>query len=358
MRQVYPNELYGVGNEGTYLQHWKYIRKYKNSSGKWRYVYNDSKKSSSSNGGIKEIAVEDTNTNPVESADSQQLNLSTASAFYESAKNQLKKWEEQYDEVFYERRAVREEMERQLATKSAQGYIKFHELSLKEKELNESLHLLSRNVTLQQKAVKSAKERYEKALENDKSVKHSDEELYHFGINGQKWGVRRFQNPDGSLTSAGRERYMRARQYENMSDEYKSSGHFIKAAVYKNKHKKAMEKVNAKDEKWLNKQNYQKQFNKTSAGKETISELDALMKEYKKTGEISRTSMNRYNQNLAEALNENLQLTAPSGRIVQWVAKRGEIGVMTGFADAGYDMNKLKRGVWTDGRIAYRKDMV
>ena len=32
-------------------------------------------------------------------------------------------------------------------------------------------------------------------------------ELYHFGIKGQKWGVRRFQNKDGSLTPAGKKRY-------------------------------------------------------------------------------------------------------------------------------------------------------
>ncbi len=31
-------------------------------------------------------------------------------------------------------------------------------------------------------------------------------ELYHFGIKGQKWGVRRFQNEDGTLTEAGRKR--------------------------------------------------------------------------------------------------------------------------------------------------------
>ena len=32
-------------------------------------------------------------------------------------------------------------------------------------------------------------------------------DLRHHGIKGQKWGIRRFQNADGSLTSAGRKRY-------------------------------------------------------------------------------------------------------------------------------------------------------
>ena len=34
----------------------------------------------------------------------------------------------------------------------------------------------------------------------------NSDELYHHGIKGQRWGVRRFQNPDGSLTGAGRKR--------------------------------------------------------------------------------------------------------------------------------------------------------
>ncbi len=34
-------------------------------------------------------------------------------------------------------------------------------------------------------------------------------ELYHHGVKGQKWGVRRFQNADGSLTAAGKKRAAR-----------------------------------------------------------------------------------------------------------------------------------------------------
>lgn len=32
-------------------------------------------------------------------------------------------------------------------------------------------------------------------------------DLYHHGIKGQRWGVRRYQNPDGSLTPEGEKRY-------------------------------------------------------------------------------------------------------------------------------------------------------
>lgn len=35
----------------------------------------------------------------------------------------------------------------------------------------------------------------------------NDLELYHHGVKGQRWGVRRYQNKDGSLTSYGKKRY-------------------------------------------------------------------------------------------------------------------------------------------------------
>ncbi len=36
-------------------------------------------------------------------------------------------------------------------------------------------------------------------------------ELYHHGVQGMHWGVRRYQNPDGTLTAAGRAKYLTGR---------------------------------------------------------------------------------------------------------------------------------------------------
>ena len=35
-----------------------------------------------------------------------------------------------------------------------------------------------------------------------------ESELYHHGIKGQKWGIRRYQNEDGTLTEEGKRRYL------------------------------------------------------------------------------------------------------------------------------------------------------
>lgn len=47
--------------------------------------------------------------------------------------------------------------------------------------------------------------------------------LAHFGVKGMKWGVRRYQNPDGSLTSAGKFRQAK-KEYKLTKKELRKSG--------------------------------------------------------------------------------------------------------------------------------------
>lgn len=154
-------------------------------------------------------------------------------------------------------------------------------------------------------------------------------EMYHHGINGQKWGIRRFQNEDGSLTELGRERYG----------------------------------ISKKDIKWATK-NRQKIVN--AAYKASKKELDKYAKHllqkddaYKSNGRLSAATINAYNRKMAELMSQKASsICSPEGRVINFVAKRGEIGVHMALSDAGYDISQLKNGVWDSGRIAYKKKTV
>ena len=153
----------------------------------------------------------------------------------------------------------------------------------------------------------------------------SDEELYHYGIKGMRWGIRRYQNPDGSLTPAGRKRLEKAD---------------IKWA------KKKTDKITAQAKKAS-----QKELD--AYGKELLKLPNAL----KTNGKLSAQTVNAYNRKMAELMSQKTSdIRAPSGRVVSFVAKRGEVGVFMALSNSGYDPNQYKQGVYSSGRIAYKKD--
>ena len=71
----------------------------------------------------------------------------------------------------------------------------------------------------------------------DKYILGPDGELYHWGIRGMKWGVRRFQRKDGSLTKAGLKRYA------NESEKLKAKEKIVKR---QERTKAKIDKLNAK----------------------------------------------------------------------------------------------------------------
>ena len=153
----------------------------------------------------------------------------------------------------------------------------------------------------------------------------SDEELYHHGIKGMRWGIRRYQNPDGSLTPAGIRRLEKAD---------------IKWA------KKKTDKITAHAKKAS-----QKELDEY--GKELLKLPNAL----KANGKLSAQTVNAYNRKMAELMSQKTSnIRAPSGRVVSFVAKRGEVGVFMALSNSGYDPSQYRQGVYSSGRIAYKKD--
>ena len=89
-------------------------------------------------------------------------------------------------------------------------------------------------------------------------------ELYHHGIKGQKWGVRRFQNPDGTLNEAGKKRYahLMDRYNENTEKIYKLQSKVIDNAPRKARLERSMAKYQKIQSKGIQRINKGRQMTK------------------------------------------------------------------------------------------------
>ena len=120
-------------------------------------------------------------------------------------------------------------------------------------------------------------------------------------------------------------------------------------------------RIEKKDQKWAKKKT---EKITAKAKKASQRELDAYGKELLKLpgarnsdGRLSAQTVNAYNRKMAELMSQKTsELRAPSGRVVSFVAKRGEIGVFMALSNSEYNPNQYKQGIYGSGRIAYKKD--
>ena len=150
-------------------------------------------------------------------------------------------------------------------------------------------------------------------------------ELYHHGIKGQKWGVRRYQNEDGTLTDEGKERYGAEDKSDKMSEKnYKSTMDVLNAAKTIS-NETANLAVPKKGSKIVNKKNY-----KNMSDEELRKKVNRLQLE-RQYGDL--TGDNKYVMTGREKVRETLQTVGSLITIAGSV-----VGIV-------YTVNKLKNKV-------------
>lgn len=120
----------------------------------------------------------------------------------------------------------------------------------------------------------------------------TDDYLEHHGIKGMRWGVRRYQNKDGSLTPLGRKKYGTKTNFEKVQAAKRASS---KDVVKKNKARlKAEENTQKELEKYKKKAGLKDdppEFDKEAIRKKTLSSTDAS-EIYKNRDLLTTTEIN------------------------------------------------------------------
>jgi len=86
--------------------------------------------------------------------------------------------------------------------------------------------------------------------------------LYHHGIKGMHWGIRRFQNKDGSLTAEGIKRYRTDLNFKYKYDKYKAKQDAKAAEKAKQKEIKRVDKLMKKNSRKLTAEELEERINR------------------------------------------------------------------------------------------------
>ena len=129
-------------------------------------------------------------------------------------------------------------------------------------------------------------------------VTYNSSDLMHYGIEGQKWGVRRYQNPDGSLTQAGIEHYGKrhVRFYNRITKKINKSEANDKKVLdarKKNRAKKA-DKFDRKIDKYTLKGKLEKANKFSEKKKQYLKSFDEATKYIKKGSNMYNTILKNY----------------------------------------------------------------
>ena len=180
--------------------------------------------------------------------------------------------------------------------------------------------------------------------------------LVHYGIKGMKWGVRRYQNADGTLTDSGKKRYLRGGNERYYDRAYKDFEKAIisKRAEYRGKDKarEQFSPIGVNSESFLNEQKRKKfDWENSPSYKKWEAKRDKFLDEWEKQGSNSAKEgefIARYNRILGE---EPIPKSSKSkyytySNISKAGTKKGK----------GYAFNFAKKG-GMDLSIAYLKDL-
>ena len=119
-------------------------------------------------------------------------------------------------------------------------------------------------------------------------------ELYHYGIKGMKWGVRRFQNEDGSLTPSGKKRI--DRDYKKVSKKAMKDLNKKYSGMYVRSYNKAADKMNGGEIDRFN-ERQQKKYGQDYAKREGYTSDYKKMFEKEVARNMNKNLNNFYNSN-------------------------------------------------------------